>query len=447
MTSLKGARKIIIMTSQLVKSLTIVSALLWFSAGLCEGLAIEMKSRPEVFTQEEHSGVEMKCHFVSEDFKLFDNPIVWRKRQGGEESQVNMMGNLLEPFPSTRRYRATYSPEHPVHVFQLNIQDLTLEDSGNYTCEVSGPQNSVVASLTHQVYIRAHVESIVISTAGNETTLIGEQKYLKFIEGQPTDLICTVIGGYPPPDVDVYLGNTSADEKVIPGFELNRSLQLTGQKGLRRIHYTTVWTVQQFVPQSLDDSSEMRCVATVHGLESTHVRATVLVQYAPVIECDTTEVEIGDRNVALRCLVRARPPLSHSYWIIDNNGTTVSEGEVVNEHWQLIMDLTNGQYEMQLFTRHVTAQSFRNYTLHAENNVSSRTASVTFTHRSPRIRANSTRHEGHPSKQEAAQQSYTSGSSAILNDIRHLTLYSQSKLTLLFMFVLLHCPIGLSVTS
>jgi len=401
-----------------------------------------------VHTLEEQSSVEMKCQFVSDDFKLFDNPIVWRKRQGSEESQVNMMGNLLEPFAMTQRYKASYTPGGANHDFRLNIKDVTLEDAGNYSCEVSGPQNSVVASVTHRVNVKSRVDSIVISTAGNETNLIGQQKSLIFIEGQPVDLTCTVIGGNPPPDVDVYLGNNSADERLVPGFELNRTTDVTGQKGLRRVHHMTVWTVPRYVPQSHDDGKEMRCVATVHMLESTQVRATVLVQYAPLVECDMTEAAIGDRNVNLRCLVRARPPCHGAHWVIDDNGTTVSEGEVVNEHWQLVMDLTNGQFEVQLYIRYVTAQSFRNYTLRVENRVSSTSTVVTLKQRLPRLgQYVITQEEEHPGKQEAAHQSYTSGAAAILNDHHVLLGGRQSKAIFILISVLMRNIYSLCIRS
>ena len=50
-----------------------------------------------------------------------------------------------------------------------------------------------------------------------------------------------------------------------------------------------------------------------------------------------TSAVVGARNVALRCEVAARPALTALFWIIDVNGTTVSEGQVVNEYWTLVM--------------------------------------------------------------------------------------------------------------
>ena len=57
----------------------------------------------------------------------------------------------------------------------------------------------------------------------------------------------------------------------------------------------------------------------------------------PLIRCPATSAAVGDRNVALRCEVSARPPLTALFWIIDVNGTTVTEGQVVNEYWTLVM--------------------------------------------------------------------------------------------------------------
>jgi len=35
--------------------------------------------------------------------------------------------------------------------------DLSLEDSGNYTCEVRGPKSSIMAAVTHYIFIRGTV--------------------------------------------------------------------------------------------------------------------------------------------------------------------------------------------------------------------------------------------------------------------------------------------------
>jgi len=57
----------------------------------------------------------------------------------------------------------------------------------------------------------------------------------------------------------------------------------------------------------------------------------------PVIRCRTATAYSGDKNVRLTCEVRARPGLTALFWLIDVNGTAVTEGVVIDEYWSLNM--------------------------------------------------------------------------------------------------------------
>lgn len=63
----------------------------------------------------------------------------------------------------------------------------------------------------------------------------------------------------------------------------------------------------------------------------------LLVADAPKISCYSSEASIGDKNVRLSCVIRAKPRLSALFWIIDGNGTALAEGEVISGHWTLVM--------------------------------------------------------------------------------------------------------------
>ena len=84
--------------------------------------------------------VELECQFYADTFNLFDYPVVWHKRQHHwpheqysdqqsssadtetvEDCQVNMMGNLLEPFASVGRYQATFVARPPKYLFGLSL--------------------------------------------------------------------------------------------------------------------------------------------------------------------------------------------------------------------------------------------------------------------------------------------------------------------------------------
>ena len=85
-------------------------------------LQLQMSTRGQMLIVKAGEKVNLECEFTSESFSLFDNPVVWRKTQRLEQSQINMMGNLMEPFASERRFRATYQPYSPRYVFGLTIE-------------------------------------------------------------------------------------------------------------------------------------------------------------------------------------------------------------------------------------------------------------------------------------------------------------------------------------
>ena len=84
-------------------------------------------------------------------------------------------------------------------------------------------------------------------------------------------------------------------------------------------------------------SGGLHCAWVVPGHRENIDDRRLSVADRPLIRCPVTSAAEGDRNVALRCEVSARPPLTALFWIIDVNGTTVTEGQVVNEYWTLVM--------------------------------------------------------------------------------------------------------------
>jgi len=46
---------------------------------------------------------------------------------------------------------------------------------------------------------------------------------------------------------------------------------------------------------------------------------------------------VGDVNVNLKCDIDANPRVIALFWVLDQNGTTLAEGEVIDEAWTLVM--------------------------------------------------------------------------------------------------------------
>ena len=103
-----------------------------------------MLTRAQSYEVQTGDTVHLQCQFYADSFNLFDYPVVWHKLQhhwahhqyvteqhrhswmpGDEDPvercQVNMMGNLLEPFASVYRYRPTFVAHSPKYLFGLSL--------------------------------------------------------------------------------------------------------------------------------------------------------------------------------------------------------------------------------------------------------------------------------------------------------------------------------------
>jgi len=85
------------------------------------GDAVTMTSESQVFVINHGQSLEMLCEFSTYEFDMFDNPIVWKKFQRGEEHQINIMGNIFEPFLSTKRFEVAFAADVPRFSFPLHV--------------------------------------------------------------------------------------------------------------------------------------------------------------------------------------------------------------------------------------------------------------------------------------------------------------------------------------
>jgi len=62
-----------------------------------------MRSRGQIIFINSGQTVKFDCEFDAYGLNLFDNPVVWTKVQRSENTQINVMSNIIEPFLSTQR--------------------------------------------------------------------------------------------------------------------------------------------------------------------------------------------------------------------------------------------------------------------------------------------------------------------------------------------------------
>ena len=82
---------------------------------------ITMKTEGQVYVVNHGQTLEIKCEFHTEDFDMFENPVVWKKYQKNEETQINIMGNIFEPFLATNRFEVTFVSNNHVYCLVLKL--------------------------------------------------------------------------------------------------------------------------------------------------------------------------------------------------------------------------------------------------------------------------------------------------------------------------------------
>ena len=92
--------------------------------------------------------------------------------------------------------------------------------------------------------------------------IMGTKRGLNFIEGYPQTLSCTSEGGFPAPEMLIYIGN----HDVTSNFTLTHREKWTGLKGLRVVSYTTERVATQLMARPEFDGKKMQCIVTVPGI-------------------------------------------------------------------------------------------------------------------------------------------------------------------------------------
>ena len=80
-----------------------------------------MLSRGHVVVVDASRSVETPCEFRCSEFSMFENPVIWKKIQADEETSINIMGNILEPFLATQRFEVVLLSDHPRYQMYLRI--------------------------------------------------------------------------------------------------------------------------------------------------------------------------------------------------------------------------------------------------------------------------------------------------------------------------------------
>jgi len=89
------------------------------------GCGMTMLTKRHVIVLDAGDTTMLECSFKSSRYNMFDYPVVWRKQQLSEWSQINVMGSVNEPFvSSSNRFELSFTATPPYYLIQLSILGL-----------------------------------------------------------------------------------------------------------------------------------------------------------------------------------------------------------------------------------------------------------------------------------------------------------------------------------
>ena len=80
-----------------------------------------MLSTNQHYIVDQGEEIILHCQFSKTDFNLFSNPVQWYKSQFDETFELNILGNIREPFHKTGRFAVAYIAQPPRHTVVLTI--------------------------------------------------------------------------------------------------------------------------------------------------------------------------------------------------------------------------------------------------------------------------------------------------------------------------------------
>lgn len=94
-----------------------------------EAETLHMLSKSQTWTLDSGQSVNLECEFLAGQFNLFDNPIVWRKRQ--YRPTLTSATAISTTSTTTLTSLLTTSPTHELHNVAAAADDIINNDDGD----------------------------------------------------------------------------------------------------------------------------------------------------------------------------------------------------------------------------------------------------------------------------------------------------------------------------
>jgi len=111
--------------------------------------------------------------------------------------------------------------------------------------------------------VSAAIEWMTISDVNHTTHGVYSPLTIQMVENQPSTLHCTSFGGYPPPNLEMYVGSHDITSQLL----FVNDAYLSGSRGFRQINIRTQRWTSNYIPRHTDDNEHLKCTAKVPGLQ------------------------------------------------------------------------------------------------------------------------------------------------------------------------------------
>jgi len=253
--------------------------------------------------------------------------IEWFKRVDATGDPVEIAQNNIvsgpTTFQATKRYSAAIAIEpagaednseiERAVVAKLTITGVTAQDSGIIGCKLPQKASSGHITIDKPLSVIANVTAVtlkVIDADDVEQIAATKDQNITFTEGEKRKLYCEVTGGYPEPDVKMFLDGKDITNMFVKKVELK---QEGAKEGLKALSYDVSLKNESFTFNYEYSRNKVECRASIP--DSTRPTVTkksmtiALSGYTPKFDCaKKMDVKLNKANFVMECKVIAEPP-------------------------------------------------------------------------------------------------------------------------------------------
>ncbi|XP_068232216.1 LOW QUALITY PROTEIN: protein turtle-like [Palaemon carinicauda] len=225
----------------------------------------------------------------------------------------------------------SYTQNFKIRLGFLEMEKVTLADSGNYTCRVDFLTSQTMMALLH---LTVHEEIRDLEVFSADGTMISNVAG-PYEQASKVVLSCRALGGYPPPVVQWMSGDKVLESSLEQGFPFPQLSQRD-----RDLRHQTLGMVKVVLRlpdlQRADDGRKLKCVAFNSNITRPETKIISIEMYLPPLEVKIEGLEspvLADTETIISCRASgSKPPATLSWNLEGSSGLTPLPAQSSMDH-------------------------------------------------------------------------------------------------------------------